>query len=72
MKLRSLALATAAASLAASPVVAQAAFERAGAPLDGDESEVFGLSLLPLQIGAAAVTAVAVAAADDDNEPVSP
>ncbi len=41
MKIRTFALATAAVSLAASPAIAEAAYERANAPVE-DESELAG------------------------------
>lgn len=72
MKFRTTTLAVAALALAASPTLAQAAFERANAPVE-DESELAGgVGLL----GALAVTAlvagiVAVASESDNDLPVS-
>lgn len=70
MKIRTIALATAALSLAASPAIAQAAFDRASAPIEG-ESEVQGSSFLLAALAAAAVIAGVVVVASDDD-PASP
>ncbi|EAQ29258.1 hypothetical protein NAP1_00760 [Erythrobacter sp. NAP1] len=73
MKFRTLALATAAASLAASPAIAQVAFERASAPVEGESEVAAGAPTLLLGLlGAAAVVGIVVAASDDDDDPVSP
>lgn len=73
MKFRTLALATAAVSLAASPAIAQVAFERASAPVEG-ESEVAGASTALYAIFGAALIAGGILAASggDDDDPVSP
>jgi len=72
MKLRNVALATAALSLAASPAIAEAAFERSNAPVEG-ESELAGSGILIAVLGAAAVIGGIILIADnDDDEPASP
>ena len=76
MKIRNLALATAAVSLAASPAIAEAAFERASAPVES-ESDLEGENgILIAVLGAAAVIGgIIIIASNDDNEegaPVSP
>ncbi|NBC88268.1 MAG: hypothetical protein GVX90_02015 [Alphaproteobacteria bacterium] len=72
MKFRNIALATAAVSLAASPAIAEAAFERSVAPIEG-ESEVGGSSILLAILGASAVIGGIIIAADgDDDDAVSP
>lgn len=70
MKTRTIALAVAALSLVASPVVAQAAFDRANAPVEG-ESELVGSTALIA--GILAVTAIVggILIASDDDEPAS-
>lgn len=70
MKIRTIALATAALSLAASPAIAQAAFDRSIAPIEG-ESELEGSGLLLAILGAAAVVGGIIVIADDDD-PTSP
>lgn len=71
MKLRNIALATAAVSLAAAPAIAQAAFERASAPIE-DESELQGSGIILGVLAAAAVVGGIIIAADgDDDESVS-
>lgn len=72
MKIRNIALATAAVSLAASPAIAEAAFERSVAPVEG-ESEVGGSGIVLAILAAAAVIAGIVIAADGgDDDAVSP
>ena len=72
MKIRNVALATAALALAASPAIAEATFERSNAPITG-ESEVQGTpTVLIAVLAAAAVVAGAVVIADNDDEPTSP
>ena len=71
MKIRTLALATAALSLVAAPAIAQADLARASAPAEG-ESELAAPGILLGILGAAAVVAgVAVAASGDDDNSVS-
>ena len=71
MKIRNFALATAALSLAASPAIAEAAFERSVAPIEG-ENKVGGAStLLIALLGAAAVVGGIIVVSDDDDS-VSP
>lgn len=70
MKIRTVAMAAAALSLAASPAIAQAAFDRANAPIEG-ESEAQGSGFLLAALAAAAVIAGVVVVASDDN-PTSP
>ena len=60
----------AALSLAASPAIAEAAFDRASAPIEG-ESEVQGSGILLAVLAAAAVIGGIVVIADDSNS-VSP
>ncbi|MEM6909234.1 MAG: hypothetical protein AAF494_11190 [Pseudomonadota bacterium] len=73
MKIRNLALATAALSLAASPAIAEAAFERSVAPLNG-ESELEGSSgiIIGVLAAAAVIGGIIIIADDDDDEPASP
>ena len=72
MKLRTLAAATAVVSLAASPAIAETAFQRTAAPVEG-ESEMGSGTLLAL-LAAAAILAGIIIAADGDgaDSPVSP
>lgn len=70
MKIRTIAMAAAALSLAASPAIAEAAFDRASAPIEG-ESEVQGSGILLAVLAAAAVIGGIVVIADDSNS-VSP
>ncbi len=70
MKIRTIAMAAAALSLAASPAIAEAAFERASGPIEG-ESEVQGSGILLAVLAAAAVIGGIVVIADDSNS-VSP
>ncbi|HAU22101.1 MAG TPA: hypothetical protein DCS24_05820 [Erythrobacter sp.] len=72
MKLRTLAAATAVVSLAASPAIAETAFERTAAPVEG-RSEMGGSGTLLAVLAAAAVLAgIVVAAGGGDDTPVSP
>ncbi|MBV7259274.1 hypothetical protein [Erythrobacter crassostreae] len=74
MKFRNLALATAAVSLAASPAIAEAAFDRASAPVEG-ESELSGENgiLIALLAAAAVIAGIIVIASDDGEDlPTSP
>jgi len=72
MKFRNLALATAALSLAASPAIAEAAFERTVAPVEA-ESEIQGSSgiLIAVLAGAAIIGGIILIADNDDDDPVS-
>lgn len=71
MMIRNIALAAAALSLAASPAIAEAAFDRSSAPLEGESEAAGGLGLLLAVLGAAAVVGGIIVAADDDD-PTSP
>ncbi len=71
MKIRNIALATAALSLAASPAIAEAAFERSVAPIEGESNIGGGSTLLVALLAAAAVVGGIIVVADDD-ESVSP
>ena len=72
MKLRTLAAATAVVSLAASPAIAETAFQRTAAPVE-KESEMGGSGTLLAVLAAAAVIAgIVVAAGGGDDTPVSP
>ena len=73
MKLRNLAIAAGALSLATTPAIAEAAFNRSSAPVEGESEAAGGAGLL---IGILAATAVIggiiVAASNDDPDlPVS-
>ncbi len=72
MKFRNIALATAALSLAASPAIAEAAFERSVAPVEG-ESELEGGSgiLIAVLAAAAVIGGIIIIADNDDDDPVS-
>jgi len=73
MQFRNIALATAALSLAASPAIAEASFQRASAPVE-DENELAGGSgiLIGLLAAAAVVGGVILIADDDEDDAVSP
>ena len=73
MKIRNIALATAALSLAASPAIAQAAFERTVAPVE-DENELTSGSgvLIGLLDAAAVVGAILIIADDEEDGAVNP
>ncbi|MDJ0979875.1 MAG: hypothetical protein QNI87_15220 [Erythrobacter sp.] len=71
MKFRNIAMATAALSLATAPAIAQATFERASAPIEG-ESELQGSGVILGVLAAAAIIAGIVIAVDDgDDDSVS-
>lgn len=70
MKLRNVLAATAALTLAAAPAVAEANFDRASAPVEG-ESELAGSSLIIALLAAAAVVGAILIAVDDDEDPIS-
>ncbi|MEM7780150.1 MAG: hypothetical protein AAF697_07160 [Pseudomonadota bacterium] len=73
MKFRTIALATAALSLAASPAIAQAVFDRSHAPIEGESSvDGDGTLLLAVLGGAAVIGGVVLAASGGDDEPTSP
>ncbi|MEM1196178.1 MAG: hypothetical protein AAGH57_08755 [Pseudomonadota bacterium] len=67
MKIRNAPLAAAALALAAGPVLAQATFERASAPVDA-ESKMGGSSLIIGVLAASAIIAGIIVAADSDDE----
>ena len=71
MKIRNLALATAALALVASPALAQASFGRALAPVEGESEIAGGIGLLAGLLAAAAVIGGIIVIADDDS-PASP
>ena len=73
MKFRTLALATAAVSLAASPAIAEAAYDRANAPVEG-ESELEGESgiLIAILAAAAIIAGIIIAADGGEDAPTSP
>ena len=71
MKIRNVALATAALALAASPAIAEAAFERSVAPVQG-ESELEGGSTVLIAVLAAAAVVAGIDVIADDDEPTSP
>ncbi len=68
MKFGKVALATAALSLAASPAIAEAAFERNVAPVEGESEVAGGSTLLLALLGAAAVIGGIIIIADDDDD----
>ena len=68
MKLRNLALATAALSLAASPAIAEAAFDRSSAPIEGESEAAGGSGILLGLLAAAAVIGGIIIIADDDDD----
>lgn len=73
MKFRNLALATAAVSLAASPAIAEAAFERTGAPVEGEsELEGEGGIIIALLAAAAVIAGIIILADDGEDLPTSP
>ncbi len=72
MKIRTMAAAAAALSLAAAPAVAEVSFDRASAPVEG-ESELGGGAILGALAIAAIIAGIAIAATTDDNsDAVSP
>jgi len=73
MKIRTIALAAGAFSLIASPAIAEAAFDRANAPVEGESELAGGASFLFAILGAAAVVGgIIVASGGDDDSPTSP
>ena len=71
MRLKTIAMGTAAAALATAPVFASvASAERSQAPVS-DEAELGGSSILIAILGAAAVVAGIIIIADDDDEAIS-
>ena len=73
MKFRNLVAATAALSLAATPAIAEAAFDRAAAPVKGENDLEGGSGIIIAVLAAAAVIAGIIIATDDGNDdPVSP
>ena len=70
MKLRNLALATAAATFVAAPVVAQASLERTTAPIEGENLEGENGILIAVLAAAAVIAGIIIIA--DDNDPTSP
>jgi hypothetical protein len=73
MKFRNIALATAAVSLAASPAIAEAAFDRSIAPIEGENEAAGGSGIIIAVLAAAAIIGGIVIAADgDDDNAVSP
>ena len=72
MKIRNVAMAAAALSMAAAPAIAQATFDRASAPVEG-ESEVGGGSgvIIGVLAAAAVIGGIIIAADSDDDEGVS-
>ncbi|NVD45479.1 hypothetical protein [Qipengyuania atrilutea] len=67
MKFRNLAAATAALGLVTAPAIAQANFDRASAPVEG-ESELAGSSLIIALLAAAAVVGGIIIAVDDNDD----
>ncbi|MEM9501315.1 MAG: hypothetical protein AAF941_05660 [Pseudomonadota bacterium] len=72
MKFRNVALATAAVSLAASPAIAQAAFERSAAPVEGESLEGSSGIIIAVLAAAAIIAGIIIAADGDDDDAVSP
>ena len=73
MNFRTVALAVATLSLAASPAIAEAAFDRSLAPVEGESELEGGASFLFAILGAAAVVGgIIVASGSDDDTPTSP
>ncbi|MEO0871702.1 MAG: hypothetical protein AAFY19_07035 [Pseudomonadota bacterium] len=72
MKIRNVAMAAAALSMAAAPALAQATFDRASAPVEG-ESKAGGNSgiIIGVLAAAAVVGGIIIAADDDDDDAVS-
>ena len=72
MNIRNIALATAAVSLAASPAIAEASFERSVAPMEGESSignrDRSGSGILIALLAAAAIIAGIVLIVDDDDD----
>ncbi|MHA7819208.1 MAG: hypothetical protein ACX930_06145 [Erythrobacter sp.] len=72
MIIRNIALAAAALSLAASPAIAEAAFDRSSAPLEGESEAAGGAGVLLGILAAAAVVGGIIVAASDNDAPASP
>ncbi len=73
MTFRKIALATAAASLAVSPAIAQATLERSNTPVEGEALDGGGSGIIIALLAAAAIIAGIIIAADgDDDDAVSP
>lgn len=77
MNFRNIALATAAVSLAASPAIAEAAFDRSSAPVEGESEMKGGGGVILAILGAAAVIGGIIIIASDngtsgDDLPTSP
>ncbi len=73
MKFRTLAVATAVVSLAATPAIAEATFDRSIAPVEGEsslEGEGSGI-ILALLAAAAIIAGIVVAAGSGDDNPIS-
>ena len=68
MKFRTLALAVAALSVAASPAIAQASLDRAVAPLEDVNEASGGTGIVIAVLAAAAVIGGIVAASSDNND----
>jgi hypothetical protein len=71
MKLRTLAAATAVVTLAASPAIAETAFQRTAAPVKG-ENELGSGTLLAVLAAAAVIAGIIIAADGGSDDPVSP
>lgn len=73
MKLRNLALAGAAVSLAAAPVVAEASLDRSTAPAEGEDLEgTTGIIAIVLGVAAIIAAVIIISDDDDDDDAVSP
>lgn len=72
MKIRTFALAAAALSLAATPAIAEAAFERSSAPIEGESDIAGGAGILVAILGAAAVVGGIIAISGGNDDPASP
>ena len=71
MKIRTVVAATAALSLAATPAIAEAAFDRSIAPIEGESELEGGSGVLIAVLAAAAVIGGIIILADGDDDPVS-
>ncbi|WFL78029.1 hypothetical protein P7228_02880 [Altererythrobacter arenosus] len=73
MKFRTMLAATAALSLAATPAIAEAAFDRAAAPVEGESELGAGGSgtIIAIVAAAAIIAGIIIAADGDDDDPVS-
>ena len=72
MKFRNVALATAAVTLAASPAIAEAAFERSVAPVEGENIEGTSGIVIAILAAAAIIAGIIIAADGGDDDAVSP